>query len=365
MDALLSVRNVKRSFAVPRTLAETVRGVPERRLVAVDDVSFDVGRREVLGLVGESGSGKTTIARCLVRLYDPDSGTAMFDGQDLFAARGERLRVLRRRMQLIYQDPYSSLDPLMRVGAAIGEPARVHRLVAGGRAERQLVEELLVSVGLRPGDGQRYPRELSGGQRQRVAIARALAADPELIIADEAVSALDVSVQAQILNLFADLAEKRQLAMIFVSHQLAVIAQLSQRVAIMYLGRFVEIGNTREVFTAPGHPYTRLLLDAHPVGDTAARNRRPSAHGEMLSLVEIGTGCRFRNRCPRAIKLCSEADPPPVSLGNGHQAWCHLATSPAAGGLPAVDPKVIVDDTAGPKRPVRVDAASSVGRQGR
>jgi oligopeptide/dipeptide ABC transporter ATP-binding protein len=343
MGAFLSVDHVRKSFAVPRTLAQTIRRVPERRLFAVDDVSFEVGRQEVLGLVGESGSGKTTIARCLVRLYDPDAGKATFDGEDVFAAEGERLRRLRQRMQLIYQDPYSSLNPLIRVGDAIGEPARVHGRVTGAKAEKELVDDLLTSVGLRPADAQRYPRQLSGGQRQRVAIARALAAGPELLIADEAVSALDVSVQAQILNLFADLAETRHLAMVFVSHQLAVVAQLSQRVAIMYLGRFVEIGNTRDVFTSPGHPYTRLLLEAHPSIDTSARHRKSVMQGEIGSIGEIGAGCRFRSRCPLAIDVCAEVDPPAVELGDGHRAWCHVAKSPAA-----ADTSPVLPAAAGP-----------------
>jgi oligopeptide/dipeptide ABC transporter ATP-binding protein len=339
MSDLLVVRNVVKSFPGPSDMGSTLRRQPRPTVRAVDDVSLDVGRQEILGLVGESGSGKTTLARCLVRLYEPDSGTATFDGQDIFGASPAQLRQIRRRMQLIYQDPYSSLNPQMSVGEAISEPARVHGLVQGGAASRALVDELLDSVGLAGADATRRPRQLSGGQRQRVAIARALAVRPELLIADEAVSALDVSVQAQILNLFADLAEHRQLAMIFVSHQLAVIAQLARRVAIMYRGRIVETGRTAAVFTAPRHPYTSLLLAAHPDVDQPKVRGALAPDRELSVLPSAPGGCRFRDRCELAQPICAEVDPPPVDLGDGHLSWCHvLPTRPAVAattGLPA------------------------------
>jgi oligopeptide/dipeptide ABC transporter ATP-binding protein len=325
MDPLLDVNGVVKAF---ETRDERGR---RGRVIAVDGVSFAVERREILGLVGESGSGKTTLVRCLVRLVEPDSGTATFDHLDIFDAPASELRGIRRRMQLIYQDPYSSLNPTLTVGETIAEPARVHRLVKGKEQERALVSDLLMSVGLNPGDAKRRPRELSGGQRQRVAIARGLALEPELLIADEAVSALDVSVQAQILNLFADLAEKRQLTMILVSHQLAVIAQLAHRVAIMYLGRIVEIGSTVDVFKRPRHPYTAMLLAAHPDVANPHRSRVPVAQGELAGMGVAGVGCRFRDRCPMARALCAEADPPAVALKDGHLAWCHFATDESLG----------------------------------
>ena len=320
MDRLLDVHEVVKTFE-----AHGERG-SGGRVVAVDGVSFAVARQEILGLVGESGSGKTTLVRCLVRLVEADSGTARFDDLDIFSAGPAGLRLIRRRMQLIYQDPYSSLNPVLRVGDSIAEPARVHRLVSSREQERSLVADLLVSVGLHPTDALRRPRELSGGQRQRVAIARALAVQPDLLIADEAVSALDVSVQAQILNLFADLAEKRQLTMIMVSHQLAVIAQLAHRVAIMYLGRIVEIGSTLDVFKRPQHPYTAMLLAAHPDVAHPRRGRVPAAQGELMGIAQVAGGCRFRNRCPMARPVCTEVDPPVADLGGGHLSWCHFAT---------------------------------------
>jgi oligopeptide/dipeptide ABC transporter ATP-binding protein len=313
MDELLSVSELKKTFPIGR-----------RRIVALDGVSLTVNRREVVGLVGESGSGKSTMARCIVRLIEPDSGQAHFDGTDILKAGSVTLRSIRRRMQLIYQDPYSSLNPRLRVGDAIGEAARVHRLVRGRAAEAALVSDLLDAVGLSRTDAGRFPREMSGGQRQRVAIARSLAVEPELLIADEAVSALDVSVQAQILNLFAALSLERHLAMVFISHQLAVIAQIAQRVAVMYLGRIVEIGSTTEVFSGPRHPYTKLLLDAHPSLDGPAHRSTPVLPGEMPSQDSIPSGCRFRSRCPLAEAICEEVDPPPVEVEPGHTTWCHV-----------------------------------------
>ena len=313
MDELLQVRELKKTFPSGRG-----------RLVALDGVSLSVHRQETVGLVGESGSGKSTMARCVVRLYEADAGQAVFDGQDVFSANADGLRRIRRRMQLVYQDPYSSLNPRMRVGDAIGEAARVHKLVAGRAAEEALVAGMLDAVGLASTDARKYPREMSGGQRQRVAIARSLAVGPDLLIADEAVSALDVSVQAQILNLFASLSLERHLAMIFISHQLAVIAQIAQRVAVMYLGRIVEIGDTSEVFKRPRHPYTALLLAAHPSLDKRGHRSSPVLRGELPSPDDIPAGCRFRSRCPLAEPICEAEDPPPVDVGGGHMTWCHV-----------------------------------------
>jgi oligopeptide/dipeptide ABC transporter ATP-binding protein len=324
-ELALVVRDLAKAFEVRGTFSAELRRTPRRRIVAIDGISLEVDRREVLGLVGESGSGKTTLARTLVRLVEPDAGTATFLGMDVFGANRAGLRAIRRRMQLIYQDPYQSLDPMQLVGDAIAEPARVHRITDGRASERALVGELLESVGLRPSDADRFPRQLSGGQRQRVAIARALAVQPEMLIADEAVSALDVSVQAQIINLFADLAQERHLAMIFVSHQLAVVAKLAHRVAIMYLGRIVEVGRTQQVFRTPRHPYTAALLAAHPDPQKVRQRQASALRGELPSADAIPAGCRFRSRCPMAQAICETIDPPPVDLGDGHLAWCHFA----------------------------------------
>ncbi|MDR3472106.1 MAG: ABC transporter ATP-binding protein [Devosia sp.] len=330
MNDLLTVENVRKSYVLNAGIASRVGLTSKREFRALDGVSLSVAPREVLGLVGESGSGKTTLARSLVRLVDAEEGRIAFEGEDVLAASGEALRSIRRRMQLIYQDPYSSLNPRLRVGDAISEAAHVHGF-APSRADReQVAVELLEAVGLSRADLHKRPREMSGGQRQRVAIARALAVRPDLLIADEAVSALDVSVQAQILNLFAKLTDERQLAMIFITHQLAVVAQLAQRVAIMYLGRIVETGATAEVFPRPGHPYTAMLLRTHPSVDAIGQPRAGLRPSTIPPTIDISRGCRFRNRCPLARPICEEIDPPAVDLDHGHSANCHFAADVAA-----------------------------------
>jgi peptide/nickel transport system ATP-binding protein/oligopeptide transport system ATP-binding protein len=313
---------VSKYYAGRRSLADHLGRRPKPRLVALDGVSIHLAANETLGIVGESGSGKTTLARCIVRLIRPDGGAIRFEGVDVLAASPADLRAVRRHVQLIYQDPYSSLNPRMTVGAAIAEPARVHGLVQR-HAEGRLVEELLGRVGLPTSVARRRPRELSGGQRQRVAIARALAMRPKVIIADEAVSALDVSIQAQVLNLFEDLGRDLELGMIFIAHQLSVIAHLSTRVAIMYLGRIVETGPTAAVFARPRHPYTVGLLEAHP-RVTAARRAVPALHGEIPSPYAIPRGCRFNTRCPLVEARCLDVDPPAVEVAPGHRSWCHV-----------------------------------------
>jgi len=267
-DRVLSVSGVVKEFKLRRGPGRARGDAAVHR--AVDDVSFDLRRGEILGLAGGSGSGKTTLARCLIRLVEPDAGTITLDGTDVRAARGAALREVRRRMQMVFQDPYSSLNPRMSVGAALLEAGRVHERPGSENGEA-FVRELLERVHLSPSAASRRPRELSGGQRQRVAVARALAVGPEVLIADEAVSALDVSVQTQLLNLFLDLRDELGLSIVFVAHQLAVIASVADRVAVMHLGRIVELGATAEVFAAPRDPYTAQLLAAHPHADPSAR----------------------------------------------------------------------------------------------
>lgn len=330
MSDLLTVENVRKTYVLNSGIASRLGLAAKKEFRALDGVSLSLAPREVLGLVGESGSGKTTLARSLVRLVEPEEGRITFEGEDVLAAGDAQLRSIRRRMQLVYQDPYSSLNPRLRVGEAISEAAHVHGF-APTRADREAAAvSLLEAVGLSRSDLRKRPREMSGGQRQRVAIARSLAVRPDLLIADEAVSALDVSVQAQILNLFASLTEERQLAMIFITHQLAVVAQLAQRVAIMYLGRIVETGATADVFPRPGHPYTAMLLRAHPSVESAGVARDIAKAAAAPPAIDIAKGCRFRNRCPLARPICDEIDPPAIDLGNGHSANCHFATDVAA-----------------------------------
>jgi oligopeptide/dipeptide ABC transporter ATP-binding protein len=317
---ILSVEGLRKEFA-KRSLADRVAKRPGSRVLAVDDVTFSVSRKEALAVVGESGSGKTTLARVLVRLIEPDSGDVEFDGQDLLALSGRELRAFRRRIQLIYQDPYSSLNPALTIGDAIIEPALVHGLVDRSKIDERL-EVLMEQVGLHAGLSDRRPDALSGGQRQRVAIARSLAAEPEILIADEAVSALDVSVQRQVIDLFATLREELGLTLIFVSHQLATVAQLCERVAIMYRGQLVEIGPTREIFARPRHGYTAALIEANP-GGRRLRERKSTAPSASAAPADDG-GCPFRSRCAYARDICHEEVPPEVPIGPTHMARCHV-----------------------------------------
>ena len=317
----MEATDVTKSFPVRGSFRQ--RG---RRLVGLDGVSLRLDRGQGLGLVGESGSGKSTLARCLVRVYEPDGGRITLGGQDVVGANVKRadLRQIRRRVQLVYQDPYSSLNPRLRVGAAISEAARVHGLVSGKRDEAELVATLLERVGLPASAAKRRPKELSGGQRQRVAIARALAVRPDIILADEAVSALDVSIQAQILDVLRDLQSELGLGILFIAHQLPLIAQVCERVAVMYLGRIVEEGPTEQVFNRPGHPYTIALMEANPVPSVGVRKRAPALTGEIPSPLAIPDGCRFHTRCPSVEERCHTEDPPGVHLGHDHVSWCHV-----------------------------------------
>jgi oligopeptide transport system ATP-binding protein len=299
---------------------------PPQKVLAVDGVDFEIQQRETLGLVGESGCGKSTLGRALLLLYRPTAGHIRFKGQDLLALKGEALRALRRHMQIIFQDPLSSLNPRMTVGNALGEPLREHGL-ATGTAVRERVEELLRLVGLNPSFINRYPHEFSGGQQQRIGIARALSLDPEFIVCDEPVSALDISIQAQIINLLEELQERLGLTYLFVSHDLRVVRHISDRVAVMYLGKIVELAATDELYENPLHPYTQALLSAVPVVEIEAGHKRSRIilQGEVPSPINPPSGCRFRTRCPYAMQHCAEEEPKLVAKSDTHYVACWLA----------------------------------------
>lgn len=291
-------------------------------LKAVSNINFAVRRGEVVGLVGESGSGKTTVGRMLLRLIEPTSGRVSFEGVDLTKLRRGAMRAARRRMQIVFQDPFSSLNPYMRVGDIIEEPLIVHGLRGRAPERRQRVEELMRLVGLPPSYTARYPHEFSGGQRQRIGIARALASEPEFIVADEAVSALDVSIQAQILNLLKQLQRSFNLTMLFISHDLGVVRYLADRTMVMYLGRIVELGPTEALFDTPQHPYTRALLSAIPDPDPERKRERIILKGDVPSPINPPSGCVFRERCPFAIAACANEAPVLRAVAPGHEKAC-------------------------------------------
>jgi oligopeptide/dipeptide ABC transporter ATP-binding protein len=322
---LLAVEALNKNFPLRRSLVAGLMGRPHRRVQAAKSVSFAIGRGESFGLVGESGCGKTTLGRLVLGLLPADDGAILFEGQDIAKTDPAGRRALRRQMQMVFQDPYSSLNPRIRIGTALAEPIRLHGIVP--RAEVQAeVARLLERVGLPASAATRYPSELSGGQRQRVGIARALSVRPKLLVADEAVSGLDVSVRAQVLNLLSDLRRDLGLTLLFISHDLGVIEYLCETVGVMYLGTMVEYGPTAAVFARPAHPYTRALLASIPRADPSAS----AAHdtplgGEPPSPVNPPSGCPFRTRCPAAQALC-ETPPPRVTLPGGRWAACHFAT---------------------------------------
>ena len=316
-DVLLEVRRLVKHFPVRRGLLQRVAGMVK----AVDGISFDLIEGECFALVGESGSGKTTLGRCLVRLTEPDSGELRFRGEDLLSLTGRALRKRRRYFQMVFQDPYGSLNPRMRVASILTEPLSVHDVVP--RADRRRrIEELLDQVGLPASAADRYPHEFSGGQRQRIGIARALATEPDLLVADEPVSALDVSVQAQIINLLANLQDQLGLTMVFIAHDLAVVEQIAHRVAVMYLGRIVELADRATLFAAPQHPYTVSLLSAVPVPEVGGAAERIVLPGELPSPVNPPSGCPFHPRCPIARPRCAEETPELAVTPGGGRAAC-------------------------------------------
>jgi peptide/nickel transport system ATP-binding protein/oligopeptide transport system ATP-binding protein len=320
MPPLLEVRDLQKSFAVP----PGPLGGKHLKLRAVDHVSFTLEEGETLGVVGESGCGKSTTGKLIMRLLEPDAGAIFFRGIDILKLSPRQLRPLRREMQMIFQDPYSSLSPRMRVGDIIGEPLRIHRLVPAG-AVRDEVIRLLRTVGLGEEHYDRFPHEFSGGQRQRIGIARALAVRPRLIVADEPVSALDLSIQAQVINLMQDIQKEFGLTYIFIAHDLSVIEHISDRVAVMYLGRIVELARADDLYRAPRHPYTEALLNAVPVPDPALRRPRELLKGEVPSPIFPPSGCPFHTRCPYAREVCSHVDPPLEDKGGEHYAACHFS----------------------------------------
>ena len=318
---LLKVDHLVKHFPV-------LRGVFQRQVGAVhavDGISFEIQKGETFGLVGESGCGKTTAGRTILQLYKPTAGKVIFDGQDLVRLPREQVRRLRRRMQMIFQDPYASLNPRMTVREILAEPLQVHGVTHGDETDER-VRDLLTTVRLSPDFAARYPHEFSGGQRQRIGIARALALNPDLIVCDEPISALDVSIQAQVINLLEDLQEKFSLTYLFIAHDLSMVRHISKRVAVMYLGIIVELGTVRELYTHPLHPYTQALLSAVPVPDPVVESARQRMilEGDVPSPVNPPSGCRFRTRCPLAAEICKEKTPEWREVKPGHYAACHM-----------------------------------------
>jgi oligopeptide/dipeptide ABC transporter ATP-binding protein len=316
---VLSVRDLKKHFTIHKGILRRNAGC----VFAVDGVSFSIARGETIGLVGESGCGKSTVGRAILRLIEPTAGRIELDGHDITHLARSQLRPFRRQMQIIFQDPFSSLDPRMRAGDIVGEPLRVHR-IALGRKRTDKVAELFARVGLRRAQMGNYPHQFSGGQRQRIGIARALALSPKLIIADEPVSSLDVSIQAQVLNLMVDLQRELGLAYLFISHNLAVVEHISHRIAVMYLGRIVEYTDKKSLFTSPQHPYTELLLSAVPVPDPTIKRKKRVLQGDVPSPVNPPAGCHFHSRCPNAVELCRTETPRLREIRPEHWAACHL-----------------------------------------
>ena len=332
MSVLLSVENLRKAFRVNPERP----GAPKQLLRAVDGVSFALQSGETLGLVGESGCGKSTIAKLLLRLIEPDAGTIRFDDRKVTGIARRDMHVLRRDMQMIFQDPYSSLNPRMRVGEIIGEPLVIHGMSADNGLREQVLD-LMRKVGLSPEHYDRYPHEFSGGQRQRIGIARTLAVQPRLVVADEPVSALDLSIQAQIVNLLQDLQEEFGLTYLFISHDLGIIEHVCDRVAVMYLGRIVEMADVEQLYLRPRHPYTEALMNAVPVPDPTRHRRRQVLAGEIPSPINPPAGCHFHPRCPYARDICRQDYPPLIEQASGHLAACHFSSDVGSKATRSVD----------------------------
>lgn len=324
-EPLLSIRGLRVEFPKRRSIADAVLGQKAMTARAVDGVDLDVYPRETVGLVGESGSGKTTLGRAILGLYKPSAGQVLFNGQDVGEGDAAARRKLHRNLQMVFQNPYASLNPRMTVAQTIAEALRFHRIVPAQDIPGE-IDRLLALVGLTPDMAGRYPQALSGGQCQRVGLARAMSVRPSMLVLDEAVAALDVSIQAQVLNLLLDLREAYGLTMIFIAHELSVVRHISHRVAVMYLGKVVEIGGQEDIFERPRHPYTQSLLAAVPRLGTAKRKRRAVLQGDVPSPYNIPPGCRFQTRCPIAQAICRTVVPPSIAVSSTHRADCHFAT---------------------------------------
>lgn len=322
-DTVLEIRNLSKRFESPRSFWDVLERREPKTLVAVDNVSLKIQRHETLGLVGESGCGKTTLGRTILRLYEPTSGSILFEGDDITHKNHQALQPVRRKMQVVFQDPYSSLNPRMTVRQMLSEVLRFHNICPPDEIESHL-QQVLKTVGLSPEAADKFPRAFSGGQRQRIGLARALAVQPTFLVADEPVSALDVSIQAQVLNLLADLREQLGLTMLFVAHELSVVKHVSTRVAVMYLGQIVETGTTDEVFHNPHHPYTEGLLRALPRPEPGRRHREAALKGDIPSPLNLPGGCRFHTRCPIAQEICKKQAPPLRKISATHETLCHL-----------------------------------------